>query len=313
MCIGSRPWGEGFVGKACRVLGCLQVRHPQWLTRGLSVESLMWLVGSVFLWWILFWARAAILLVAHHSPSCNWQFSILSGKGKQKSLCHVWPFGTPWTIQTLNSLGQNTGVGSLSLLQGIFPTQGLNPGHPHSLRADSLPAEPQGRPKNTGVGSLSLLQQIFSTQESNWGLLHCRQILYQLSYLGSLFWVGWEANVLLWQWPAQLWKQGVYLHTLTLPMGGITGWFLVTVLVQWCVLSLSCAILGEGVNTGKVKLSLSSSPVCKILDFVFLFVCLFLLLLQQCAGTSLLESQASAMPFLSIGDCQHWYSLRGRR
>ena len=30
-----------------------------------------------------------------------------------------------------NSLGQNTGVGSLSLLQGIFPTQELNPGLPH--------------------------------------------------------------------------------------------------------------------------------------------------------------------------------------
>ena len=27
--------------------------------------------------------------------------------------------------------GQNTGVGSLSLLQGIFPTQGSNPGLPH--------------------------------------------------------------------------------------------------------------------------------------------------------------------------------------
>ena len=33
---------------------------------------------------------------------------------------------SPW-----NSPGQNTGVGSLSLLQGIFPTQGLNPGLPH--------------------------------------------------------------------------------------------------------------------------------------------------------------------------------------
>ena len=30
---------------------------------------------------------------------------------------------SPW-----NSPGQNTGVGSLSLLQGIFPTQGVNPG-----------------------------------------------------------------------------------------------------------------------------------------------------------------------------------------
>ena len=33
---------------------------------------------------------------------------------------------SPW-----NSPGQNTGVGSLSLLQGIFPTLGLNPGLPH--------------------------------------------------------------------------------------------------------------------------------------------------------------------------------------
>ena len=30
-----------------------------------------------------------------------------------------------------NSPGQNTGVGSCSFLQGIFPTQGLNPGLPH--------------------------------------------------------------------------------------------------------------------------------------------------------------------------------------
>ena len=37
------------------------------------------------------------------------------------------------------------------------------------------------------VGSLSLLQRIFLTQELNWGLLHCRWILYQMSYQGSLF------------------------------------------------------------------------------------------------------------------------------
>ena len=53
----------------------------------------------------------------------------------------LWPHRlySPW-----NSPGQSTGVGSLSLLQGIFPTQGLN-----------------------------------------LGLLHCRWILYQLSYKGS--------------------------------------------------------------------------------------------------------------------------------
>ena len=53
------------------------------------------------------------------------------------------------------------------------------------LQAGSLPAEPPGKPKNTGVGSVSLLQWIFLTQESDWGLLLCRQILYQLGYQGS--------------------------------------------------------------------------------------------------------------------------------
>ena len=47
---------------------------------------------------------------------------------------------TPW-----NSPGKNTGVGSCSLLQGIFPTQGSNPGLPH-LQVDSLPAEPIEKP-----------------------------------------------------------------------------------------------------------------------------------------------------------------------
>ena len=46
-------------------------------------------------------------------------------------------------------------------------------------------AEPSGKPKNTGVGSVSLLQWLFPAQESNWCLLHCRQILYQLSYQGG--------------------------------------------------------------------------------------------------------------------------------
>jgi len=39
--------------------------------------------------------------------------------------------------------------------------------------------------QNTGLGRFSLLQGIFPTQGSNPGLLHCRQILYQLSHKGS--------------------------------------------------------------------------------------------------------------------------------
>ena len=39
--------------------------------------------------------------------------------------------------------------------------------------------------KNTGVGCHAFLQGIFPTQGSNPRLLHCRQILYPLSHLGS--------------------------------------------------------------------------------------------------------------------------------
>ena len=67
---------------------------------------------------------------------------------------------------------------------GDLLNPGIEPGSP-ALQADSLPAEPQGKPKDTGVGSLSLLQGIFLPQVWNQGLLHCRWILYQLCYQGS--------------------------------------------------------------------------------------------------------------------------------
>ena len=72
----------------------------------------------------------------------------------------------------------------MSCPPGDLPKPGIEPRSP-ALQADSLPAEPPGKPKNTGVGSLSLLQGIFQTQELNWGLLHCRWILQQLDYEGS--------------------------------------------------------------------------------------------------------------------------------
>ena len=61
------------------------------------------------------------------------------------------------------------------------------------LWADSVPAEPQGKPKNTRVGSLSHLQWIFPRQQSNRGLLHCRWILHQLSYQGKRL-RGWDKS-----------------------------------------------------------------------------------------------------------------------
>ena len=110
-------------------------------------------------------------------------------KVKVKLLSCVQLFATPWTVAyqappPWDSPGKNTGMGSHALLQGIFPTQGTNPGFPH-CRWILYHLSHEGSPWILGVGSLSLLQGIFLTQESNWGLLHCRKILYQLSYQGS--------------------------------------------------------------------------------------------------------------------------------
>ena len=65
--------------------------------------------------------------------------------------------------------------------------------------------------QNTGVGSLSLLQGIFPTWELNRGCLHCRRILYQLSYQGewdqvqerSQPWAGYAVSK---RQPALLWS-----------------------------------------------------------------------------------------------------------
>jgi len=70
-------------------------------------------------------------------------------------------------------------------LPGDLRNPGIKPRSP-TLQADYLPSETLEKPKNTGVSILSLLQGIFPTQEPNQALLHCRLILYHLSYLGSL-------------------------------------------------------------------------------------------------------------------------------
>ena len=78
---------------------------------------------------------------------------------KRKSLSCVWLFATPWTIQSEFSRPEYwSGYRFPSL--GDLPNPGIEPRSP-TLQADSLPAEPQGKPKNTEVGSLSLLQGIF--------------------------------------------------------------------------------------------------------------------------------------------------------
>ena len=79
------------------------------------------------------------------------------------TLCDPLDCSPPGSSVHGDSPGKNTGVGCHALLQGIFPTQELNPGLPHCRWMDYLPSEPPGKPMNTGVGSLSFLQGIFPT------------------------------------------------------------------------------------------------------------------------------------------------------
>ena len=93
-------------------------------------------------------------------------------------------FVTQWTMQSMEFSRPEYWSGQPFPSPGDLSNPGIKPRSP-SLQADSLPAEPQRKPKNPGVDSLSLFQGISLTQKSNWDLLHCRRILYQLSCKGS--------------------------------------------------------------------------------------------------------------------------------
>ena len=91
-------------------------------------------------------------------------------------------FATPWTVALPAPLSM--GILQVRILQwvampssrGIFPTQvSCTAGGLFTIWATREAQE-------YWMGSLFLLQVIFLTQESNQGLLHCRGILYQLSY-----------------------------------------------------------------------------------------------------------------------------------
>ena len=118
------------------------------------------------------------------TPTKIWLFYFLS----------LWKWSEVKVTQSFPSLCDPMGYTVHGILQTRIlefpspedlPNSGIEPRSP-TLQVDSLPAEPQGKPKNTGVGSLSFLQGIFLAKESNWSLLNCRRILYQLSYPRSL-------------------------------------------------------------------------------------------------------------------------------
>ena len=88
------------------------------------------------------------------------------------------------------------------------------------------------RPENSpGVGSCSLLQGIFPTQGSNPSLLHCRQILYQLTQHGSPRMLEWVAHPFSRgiSWPGN-WTRSAELKADSL-LAELSGKHLVT---KWC-------------------------------------------------------------------------------
>ena len=97
-------------------------------------------------------------------------------------------FNSPWS-----SPGQNTGVGCLSLLQGIFPTQGSNTGPLH-CRQILYQLSHQRSPRILERVAYPFSRGIFPTQEFNQGLLHLGRFFTteppgksQRSYLKPLF------------------------------------------------------------------------------------------------------------------------------
>ena len=94
-------------------------------------------------------------------------------------------FAIPWLYSPWNSPGQNSGVGSLSLLQGIFQPRDRT--QVSCIAGGFFTSWATREAQGYWMGSPSLLQGIFPTQGLNWGLLYYRCILYQLSYQGSLY------------------------------------------------------------------------------------------------------------------------------
>ena len=81
-------------------------------------------------------------------------FIILTSEVAQScpTLCDPMDCSPPASSVHGDSPGKNTGVGCHALLQGIFSTQGSNPGiEPRSLtlQVDSLPSKPPEKPKST--------------------------------------------------------------------------------------------------------------------------------------------------------------------
>ena len=120
--------------------------------------------------WALGHFRSAFFWVSTFNP----RFYLSERREVKVKAAQSCPTATPWIVQSMDFSRPEYWSEYPFPSPGDLSNLGIKPRSP-ALQADSLPAEPPGKPKNTGVDSLSLLQRIFQTQESNRALQHCRQ------------------------------------------------------------------------------------------------------------------------------------------
>ena len=93
---------------------------------------------------------------------------------KWKMFSYVWLFESPWIV-VQGILQANTGVGSLSLLQGIFPTQGSNPGLQHCRQIlYHLTHQGQGINKTASYSNRKSSGSLVNSQLLTAGLSHIK-------------------------------------------------------------------------------------------------------------------------------------------
>ena len=103
-------------------------------------------------------------------PKNSWKVKVKAAQSCP-TLCDPMDYTVHGILQ-----GQDTGVSSLSLLQGIFPTQGLNPGIPHcgqilyQLNHKGSPPPPKKKKTNSWTGTLN--QTLQSQLQSYCSLSH---------------------------------------------------------------------------------------------------------------------------------------------
>ena len=162
-------------------MGSQRVRHD-WVSEYAHTPHY-----SMYQCWVLSYVRILFLLLLHLPVDGHLGcFHVLAVSNKTAMNINICIYediiSTSLGYLSLNGITRSHKSGSHSVVSISLIPHGLEP-----ARLLCPWASPG---KNTGVGSRSLLQQIFPIPESNWGLLHCRQIIYQLSHHRSP-WVTW--------------------------------------------------------------------------------------------------------------------------